>query len=132
MSLPLHIDEHTVGGVVVLQLEGHLVFDEGDRVLRDRIRELVQSGVRNVLIDLNAVSYVDSGGIGALVEMYMHLKRNGGQLKLLRPSPCATRVLDITHLATVFEIFEDEEHALHPVVPAPVIAADRVNSVRPR
>jgi anti-anti-sigma regulatory factor len=52
------------------------------------------------------------GGVGALVEMYMHVARRGGRLKLLRPSACATRVLQMTHLSSVFEIFDDEEAGL--------------------
>jgi len=44
--------------------------------------------------------------------MYRHVTRRGGQLKLLRPSPHARRVLGITHLTAVFDIFDDEAEAL--------------------
>jgi anti-anti-sigma factor len=117
MSVPLHITEHSADGVVVLQLEGHLVFDEGVRVFRDRVRELIKGGARQLLVDLNAVTYIDSGGIGSLVEMYLHVRRRGGRLRLLRPSACASRVLEITHLTTVFEIFEDEGRAIRNTPP---------------
>jgi anti-anti-sigma regulatory factor len=46
------------------------------------------------------------------VAMFRHVTRRGGQLKLLRPSPCARRVLGITHLTAVFDIFDDEPEAL--------------------
>ena len=40
--------------------------------------------------------------------MFRHVTRQGGQLKMLRPSLPARRVLGITHLTAVFDIFDDE------------------------
>jgi anti-sigma B factor antagonist len=112
MSVPLRITERVVNGVMVLQLDGHLVFDDGDRALRERVTDLVRAGVRLLLIDLHGLSYIDSGGVGALVEMDRHVVRAGGRLTLLCPSSCTIRALHITHLSTVFEIFQDEETAI--------------------
>jgi anti-sigma B factor antagonist len=112
MSVPLQLTERSINGLVVLQLDGHLVFDEGDRILRDRVRSLVASGTRLLLLDLHGLSYIDSGGMGALVELTLHVARSGGRLALVCPSKCANRVMQITHVSTVFEIFQNEEQAL--------------------
>lgn len=124
MSAPLRITERSIGDVVIFHLAGHLVFDEGDRLLRERVMQALEAGSRFLIIDLCEVSYVDSGGIGALVEMYNQVNRRGGHLKLLCPSACADRVLHITHLSSVFEIFHDEDAAVrsmadtsHPIQP---------------
>lgn len=120
MLAPLRIAERPIGDTLLLELNGHLVFDEGDRVLRDRIHALVDAGSRRFLIDLHDVTYVDSGGVGALVEMYLYVTRLGGRLALLRPGPCAKRVLEITHLKTAIDVFDDEESALRGIhMPAP-------------
>jgi anti-sigma B factor antagonist len=112
MSVPLHIAQRSTDGVVVLTLSGHLVFDEGDRAFREHVTSLVDAGTRLLLLDLEGLTYIDSGGVGALVEMYMLVMRRGGHLKLLHPSWCSTRVLQVTHLSSVFEIFDDEAKAL--------------------
>jgi len=112
MSAPLRITERSVGEIVFLHLDGHLVFDEGDRILRERVIELVEAGSRSLLIDLHDVTYIDSGGIGALVEMYIYVTRHGGRFVLLRPSHVADRVLHITHLTSTFQIFEEEAAAV--------------------
>jgi anti-sigma B factor antagonist len=112
MSAPLRITERSVGGVVFLHLDGHLVFDEGDRILRERVVSLVDAGARALLVDLHDVTYIDSGGIGALVEMYLYVTRHDGRFVLVRPSHCADRVLHITHLSTTFQIFEEEAAAV--------------------
>jgi anti-sigma B factor antagonist len=119
MPVPLQITERAINDLVVLQLDGHLVFDESDGILRDRVRSLVAAGARLLLLDLHGLSYVDSGGIGALVEMYLHVAKRGGRLALLCPSTCANRVMQITHVSTVFEIFQTEEQALRGMNAAP-------------
>jgi anti-anti-sigma factor len=112
MLAPLRITERTIDEILVLQLDGQLVFDEGVRILRDHLKASLDAGSRHVLLDLHDVTYVDSGGIGALVEMHTLALRMGGRMLLTRPSRCAERVLNITHLWSVLEVFEEEEAAV--------------------
>jgi anti-sigma B factor antagonist len=121
----LNIIERRAGSATLLALSGHLVADEGDRAFTARVSMLVDAGRLNILVDLRGITYVDSGGVGALVAMYMTVLRRGGRLKLLRPSPRVWRVLRMTHLTNVFEIFEREEEALCSFGPLPIaIPAD--------
>ena len=115
MLAPLRITERPIADTLLLELTGSLVFDEGDRILRDRIHELVEAGARRFLIDLHEVTYVDSGGVGALVELYLYVARVGGRLALMRPGPCAQRVLQITHLVSALDVFEDEQSAIRGI-----------------
>jgi anti-sigma B factor antagonist len=112
MLAPLQIAQRVAAGIAVFELSGHLVFDEGDRVFRDQVKAFAAAGGRRLIVDLSHVTYVDSGGIGSLVEMYLHLVRRGGQLKILRPSASSRRVLQITQLDTVLEIFNEEDQAI--------------------
>ena len=112
MSSALQITERAAGTVVIFSLSGALTYDEGTRLLRQVLTTAVAGGARKCLLDLEQITYLDSGGVGSLVEMFRHVTRRGGQLKLLRPSPCARRVLGITHLTAVFDIFDDEPEAL--------------------
>jgi anti-sigma B factor antagonist len=112
MSTPLRITRRTTGHVTILELNGRLVFDEGDRLLKDHVTSLIAGGTNNLLIDLHNVSGIDSGGVGALVALYLHVTRRGGQFKLLCPSPRSAEVLRITHLFSVFEVFDREAEAV--------------------
>jgi anti-anti-sigma factor len=112
MSSRLQITERAVGDVVIFGLSGQLVYDEGTRLLRQVLTRAVAAGARKCLLDLEQITYLDSAGVGSLVEMFRHVTHRGGQLKLLHPSPCARRVLGITHLTAVFDIFDDEPDAL--------------------
>jgi len=112
MSVPLTVTERTAGSVVILELRGRLIADEGDRILVDAVRARSAHGQRAILVDLCEVSYMDSGGVGTLVQLLKEVAAAGGEFKLLHPSPRPAHVLRITHLTTVFEIFEEEADAL--------------------
>lgn len=108
----LQITERTVGRVTVFRLSGYLVYDQGTRLLWQVVTKAVASGARACLVDLEQITYLDSAGVGLLVAIYRHVTGRGGELKLLRPSPVARRVLGITHLTAVFDIFDEEAEAL--------------------
>jgi anti-sigma B factor antagonist len=108
----LDIAERTVDDAVVLTLDGHLVADEGDVVLRERVKGLVGAGTLHILVDLRNVTHMDSGGAGALAAILLHVARRGGALKLVCPSGRVCRVLQVTHLQNVFDVYENEEQAL--------------------
>src|SRR5688572_10947484 len=113
----LEIREREVKGVLIFELSGALVFDDGTRMLRDVVRAAVAGGARACLLDMEGITYLDSGGVGTMVEVYRHVTRRGGQVKLLRPSACARRVLGITRLTAVFDIFDDEADAVRNLAP---------------
>ena len=112
MPSALKITERTVANVTIFALSGDLVYEEGTRMLREALTTAVAAGARECLLDLSKITYLDSGGVGSLVEMFRHVTRRGGQLKLLSPSACARNVLGITRLTAVFDIFDDEAYAL--------------------
>jgi anti-sigma B factor antagonist len=110
--MALAISERTAGEVTVMKLEGRLVLEEGDATFKACIDRLTSEGRMYVVVDLDAVTYIDSAGLGAIVGRYVSLRRRGGDLKLVRPTPRSTHVLDITKLSQVFEIFDCEEDAV--------------------
>lgn len=112
MEAALQITERQVGHVTIFSLSGQLVYDGGTRLLREALTKAVGDGARACLLDLHEITYLDSGGVGSLVAMFRHVTRRGGQLKLVRPSASARRVLGIARLTSVFDIFDDEPEAL--------------------
>jgi anti-sigma B factor antagonist len=112
MTAHMRITERRVADVTVLVLSGRLELDNGDTVLRDHVNQLVEEGRVNLLLDLTDVTRLDSAGIGMLVGKYLTAKRRGGTIKLLHLTDRTNRLLNITKLATVFEIFEHEDEAI--------------------
>jgi anti-anti-sigma factor len=87
----LQISIRESAGVTILDLRGRLTIDGGEsELLGSRLKELVASGVRKVLLNLVDLTQVDSSGIGVIVGTYVSLKRQRGELKLLCPGGTGT------------------------------------------
>ena len=85
--------------------------------MRDKFSEICQQGVRNLVFNLAGVDYIDSTGLGALVICATSLRKNNGAVKLVNLNRRNVELLVITKLATVFEIFTDEQDAVNSFFP---------------
>ena len=108
----MKIDTRNVNGITILELHGKVTIGEGSREIREKIRELLDSGNKDILLNLGDVSYVDSSGIGELVSSYTTVTNQGGQFKLLHLTKKIRELLAITKLLTVFDSYDDEETAV--------------------
>lgn len=66
---------------------------------------LREPGVKNVIIDLSGVPYIDSAGLGVLLSQWSHARRGGFQYALIGMSPRVHTIFEITHTDTVLPIF---------------------------
>jgi anti-sigma B factor antagonist len=108
----MEIEERIVNNVTILDLKGKLILGEGDEMLRDKVNSLVHQGHKNILLNLEAVPYIDSAGLGEVVRTYTTVSRQGGRLKLLHLTKRIQDLLSITKLLTVFETYDSEPEAL--------------------
>jgi anti-sigma B factor antagonist len=101
-----------VEGVTILDVIGQTVRSEEGAALRDLVADLVGKGHRKILLNLGAVHYIDSTGLGNLVSACVRVRMYDGELKLLNPTDKVHKVLQITKLNTVFDIMNNEAVAL--------------------
>jgi len=107
------ISERTIGDVVVVDVSGKITLgDGGDAILKDKLRSLVQQGQKKLLLNLADVAYVDSAGLGAIVQSYTTVTNQGGALKLVNTTKRIKDLLAITKLLTVFDTFDNEAEAV--------------------
>lgn len=99
-------------GLTILDASGKITIGAGDVALREAVHGALDAGATKLLINLGDVTTMDSSGIGELVSAYTTVTNRGGQLKLVNLPSKVEDILQITQLATVFEIFDDEEEAL--------------------
>lgn len=109
----MQLEEKTVGNVAVVKVTGDITLNKGgDVFLKDKVQSLIQQGQKNLVIDLSGVSYVDSAGLGELVQAYATTKNRGGALKLLGVTKRLKDLLVVTKLLTVFDTYDTEAEAL--------------------
>ena len=111
------IVERRSGGVVLLEPHGDST--HGQRVpaspggLVALIEQLVQRGERNILLNLHHAPYIDSQGLGDFIDGCKIARQAGGDLKLCQVSGPIRKLLAVTKLETVFQVFDSEEEALN-------------------
>jgi anti-sigma B factor antagonist len=105
----MKLDERVAGDVTVITVTGEITLSAGGDVqLKDKIQSLLQQGRKKILLDLGSVSYVDSAGLGQLVQASVTATKNGGTLKLLNLTKKLNDLLVVTKLSTVFDVVEKE------------------------
>jgi anti-sigma B factor antagonist len=115
MALDIQQREHE--GVVILDLKGRITVGPDAGALREKVAALNAGGTRNLVLNLKNVDYIDSTGLGALVMCATSLRKNQGNVRLVNLSRRNIELLVMTKLATVFEIFNDEQDAVNSFYP---------------
>jgi anti-anti-sigma factor len=97
----LKVHARNLGNVAFLCMQGQIVSGETE-TLRNAVHS--QSHVSTVVLDLALVSTVDAGGLGVMLELREQVQSKGIGFKLMNVSKPLGRVLEITHLDSVFEV----------------------------
>jgi anti-sigma B factor antagonist len=103
----MEINTRTLDGIAVLQPKGRLTLETQPEFTK-AVRRLFDSGQTRLVLDLHAVPYIDSCGLGAIAHAYVSARRRGGDLKLLHVRDKNLRILTVTKLLTVFEVYESD------------------------
>lgn len=99
-------------GIVILEPRGKIMGGPDATLLHDTLYDFIQQGKIKVVIDLGRIEWMNSTGLGILVQSYTTLKNSDGQLKLARVTDKIESLLTITKLVTVFESYDTVEDAV--------------------
>ena len=102
----------TSGNVVILDLAGRLIMGEAAEELRGRVRQLLNDGQRWIILNLAGVSFIDTCGLSETLNVYNTVRNRGGNVVLLNASRRTSQLLQMTKLATVFDMYDDEAGAV--------------------
>ena len=95
----------------ILRISGDILGD--DRIqLNEKIQELFDGGVKNMVLNLKDVGLMDSVGLGMLVAVHTSLKRQGTQLVFSNVGKSVEYLLTITKLNRAFDRYDTEDEAL--------------------
>jgi anti-anti-sigma factor len=72
----------------------------------------VEPGVKNYVVDLENVDFMDSAGLGALIAVLKRVSEKGGDMKIANLQKKPRMVFEITRAYKVFEIYDTVEDAL--------------------
>jgi anti-anti-sigma factor len=110
--MPLKITNSETNGTSVVTLDGRIVLgDEGD-ALRDKLKNLIADGKKQIVVNMQLIKSVDSAGLGTLFAAHLSAKAQGASLKLCNLGSRFQEVLQTTRLATEFQVCNTEAAAV--------------------
>jgi len=115
--MSLEIQQREREGIVIIDMKGRITVGPEATTLREKISQLLAAGTLNVVLNMANVDYIDSTGLGALVICATSLRKKQGNVKLLNLNRRNIELLVVTKLATVFQIFSDEQDAVNSFFP---------------
>jgi anti-sigma B factor antagonist len=108
----MKISEETRNDIAIIHLEGKVMGGPDAAKFHEKVHDFIESGVKNVVVDLAKVEWMSSVGLGMLISALTTIKNSGGQLRLANITDNIESLLTITRLVTIFEACDTLEDAL--------------------
>lgn len=100
------------GDTSVVTLDGRILLGEESQALRERLRSLIAQGKKQIVLNMDNITYIDSTGLGILVAAHVSATSQGASIKLSNLGRKFQELLQLTKLVTVFEVCDTEAAAV--------------------
>ncbi|GBD95072.1 anti-sigma-B factor antagonist [bacterium BMS3Abin05] len=108
----MQIKEEIRGNVAVLFLKGNLMGGPEGMKVHEKIKSLLTDKLKNIVIDLSKVKWMNSSGLGILMACLTSVQKAGGNLKISGTTDKIKNLFMITKLITIFETYENVDRAV--------------------
>ena len=109
----MEIKSREKSDIIIFDIEGEIRrSDITDVTLHQLVKDQLDSGKRNILLNFQDVDFIDSFGVGEILASYISTHNLGGKLKIAKISQKLYLIFQVTMLTKVLDIFENEEVAL--------------------
>ncbi|MCX6826321.1 MAG: STAS domain-containing protein [candidate division Zixibacteria bacterium] len=109
----MKLTDYEKKGIAILEPKGKIMGGPDATLLHDRLHELIETGKKQVVVDMAKVEWMNSTGLGILISGLTTLRNNQGELRLANVTGKIHSLLTITKLITVFEAFDSVEDAIN-------------------
>ena len=106
------LDIRQSGAVCVLKLKGRLVSGEAVSRFENAFQQALAGGHIFLVLDLEELPFVDSSGIGSVVNALRQANKLGGTVKLVNPAPFVAKTFKMVGILTLFGIYDTEDKAV--------------------
>lgn len=106
----MHLLHERRGEVAIIRVEGELDLNSAER-FRNELELALSAGARKLWLDLSEVTFIDSSGLGVLMGRYKRIQERDGELAVIGPSPSLLRILKMSGLLQIVQIYASQEQA---------------------
>ncbi len=108
---PFRIQVEPRGDATVVQLAGWASMDVSAG-LKDTLINLVDVKRKQLILDLSALEFISSVGLGGIIAAHLRCRHCDGSIKLVSPQPAIRELLNVTKLTKLFPIYDSVESAI--------------------
>jgi anti-sigma B factor antagonist len=108
----MELSERQVSGVTVIDVAGDLIVTDNPCAVKEFVKAILQRGDRRIVLNVGAIRRVDSTCLGEIIASYTTTTVHGGVLKLAQPDRHLLRLLELTRLNTIIDVFHSEAEAV--------------------
>lgn len=95
-----------------VDLNGELDHHNAKRIREKIDSQFDENGYRNISINLEGLGFMDSSGIGLIMGRYKFVNELGGKLFLTNVNPRVDKILDMSGIHKLVNIYENEKEVL--------------------
>ena len=107
----MKINQRETYGAIILDLDGKLTGGPDADTFRNIFKNLIAEGKKNIIVNLEKVSWINSTGLGILISGYTSVRKGGGDLVLIHVGERIESILYVTKLNLLFNTYDSEEEA---------------------
>ena len=98
-------------GILYITLTGDLIGSPDTQQFLQSVNECFNDNILSCAVDLSAICYINSTGIGALVSLLTKFRSRGGEMVLINPADHPRKMLALTKLNNIFAVAADQAAA---------------------
>lgn len=129
--MQLRLESRPVGEVYVMQCHGRIVAGNEVFTLHSQVGDAIEK-YGDVVLLLDAVDFIDSSGLGAMMRLMQAARAKGGDVKLSCIPPQIRKVLELTHLLPQFEVYDSIEEAVTAAYLGSKYSRGKAGDARPK
>ncbi len=108
----MRVQDELRGDIVIVKLKGDMMGEPDTADFRDKIQELLEKGMKKIILDLSGVKWMNSLGLGALISAFTSVKNNDGTMVITNVTKKVESLFMITQLIKVFKHYDTVDEAI--------------------
>jgi stage II sporulation protein AA (anti-sigma F factor antagonist) len=109
----VHLDIRTIRNTVVVRTEGELDMLVAERLRQEVDEILSQKGVKNLILNLEKVTFIDSSGLGVIIGRYKKVSSTGGRMYIVGVQPQVEKILQFSGINRLISIYSNEQDIIN-------------------
>lgn len=104
------VSQEQSGDIWNVRLSGDITGSGEEESLIHLANKAIEAGAKTCVVDISAVRFMNSSGIGTLIKLLTRFRNQGGEVFLLQPPESVRKLLAITRLEAIFTILDSPDN----------------------